>query len=114
MTELIGFAPNADEHKVQWLSASGDDRFVRYLKPFWARMRTDGPASIARYFDGKRLGRGEFSAKFYERIGIEDGSVVPERLRPHLAAGVQRAIENTLIRMAGDAESICVWPADSE
>ena len=28
VTELLGFRAGADEHKVQWLSASGDDRFA--------------------------------------------------------------------------------------
>ena len=28
VTELLGFQSNADEHKVQWLSTAGDDRFV--------------------------------------------------------------------------------------
>ena len=28
VTELLGFRSGADEHKVQWLSASGDDRFL--------------------------------------------------------------------------------------
>ncbi len=28
VTELLGFRAGADEHKVQWLSASGDERFI--------------------------------------------------------------------------------------
>ena len=28
VTELLGFHRGADEHKVQWLSTSGDDRFA--------------------------------------------------------------------------------------
>src|SRR5579871_657568 len=28
VTELLGFHAQADEHKVQWMGASGDDRFV--------------------------------------------------------------------------------------
>src|SRR5882724_9549554 len=27
VTEMLGFRANADEHKVQWLSVNGDDRF---------------------------------------------------------------------------------------
>jgi carbamoyltransferase len=108
VTALIGFAPNADEHKVQWLSASGDNRFVALFETILGADADGWPRIDRGYFDGNRLGRGEFSAKFYEQIGVEDGDPVPETLRPHLAAGVQRAIENTLVRMAGDAESICL------
>ena len=45
VTELLGFQPNADEHKVQWLSASGDDRYVPVFEKFWPVRR--GRASTA-------------------------------------------------------------------
>ncbi len=110
VTELLGFTPNADEHKVQWLSASGDNQFVSLFEEILGvSSNVDSWPRIDRsYFDSDRLGRGEFSAKFYQRIGIDDGAAIPRKLREHLAAGVQRAIENTVLRMAGDAESVCL------
>ena len=42
VTELLGFQSNADEHKVQWLSMSGDDRFVRVFEEMIAWETTSG------------------------------------------------------------------------
>jgi carbamoyltransferase len=107
-TELLGFTPNADEHKVQWLSTSGDDRYVNLFEEILGGGKNALPRIDRSYFDSDRLGRGEFSAKFYQKLGLEDGTSVPAGLRAHVAAGLQRAIENTVLRMAGDAESICL------
>src|SRR3984957_4278403 len=50
VTELLGFRARADEHKVQWLSASGDDRFA----PLFREMVHDSARLDASYFDGNR------------------------------------------------------------
>jgi carbamoyltransferase len=48
VTELLGFHAGADEHKVQWLSASGDDRFQQLFHEIAAASgRLD-----ATFFDG--------------------------------------------------------------
>src|SRR4051794_16878479 len=100
VTALLGFVPNADEHKVQWLSTSGDSRFVGLFEEILGTGQL--PRIDRSYFDSDRSGRGEFSAKFYQQLGMEDGSAVPANLRAHVAAGLQRAVENTALRMAGD------------
>ena len=38
VTELLGFQSRADEHKVQWLSASGDGRFVDLFRSILAKI----------------------------------------------------------------------------
>jgi carbamoyltransferase len=108
VTALLGFTPNADEHKVQWLSTAGNDQFVGLFEEILGAGTDALPRIDSSYFDSDRLGRGEFSTKFYQKLGIEEGASVPARLQAHIAAGVQRAIENTALRMAGDAESICL------
>ena len=40
---------------------------------------------------------GGFSAKFFTRLGLADGAAIPEAMRPHIAAGIQRAMEATVI-----------------
>src|ERR1700722_10766375 len=56
VTELLGFRARADEHKVQWLSASGDDRFTRAFRQIVSpAVRLD-----ASYFDGNRPAAGGF------------------------------------------------------
>ena len=59
------------------------------------------------FFDAERLTGGGFSARFYERLGVADGAAVPEPLRAPLAAGIQHAVEETVIRMAGAGAHLC-------
>jgi carbamoyltransferase len=108
VTELLGFEPRADEHKVQWMSASGDDRFVPLFLDVMAMGGERVPRFDRSYFDGDRLSHGGFSARFYERLGLADGAAVPEKLKPAVAAGVQRAVEQAVLRMAGEGENLCL------
>ena len=45
---------------------------------------------------------GGFGARFFERLGLADGAAIPEELRAHVAAGLQHAVEDAVIRMAGE------------
>jgi carbamoyltransferase len=106
VTTLLGFEANADEHKVQWISAAGDGRFTELFHDIIGR---DGEgARIDRsYFTTERFSHGGFSTRFYERLGLAPGAAIPDALRPHIAAGLQRAIEAAAIRMAGDGRNLC-------
>ena len=107
VTALLGFVPNADEHKVQWLSTSGDDRFVSLFEDVMG-IASGWPRQNPVYFDSHRLGSGGFSGKFYQALGIADGAPVPAALKPHVAAGVQRAVERAVAIMAGDGENLAL------
>jgi len=102
VAELLGFHAQVDEHKVQWMSPAGDDRFVALFRDIIGDAAS-GPRLNRAFFDAGRLSCGGFSESFYGRIG---GS--PESLAPHLAAGVQRAIEQAAIEFAGDAKNVCL------
>lgn len=106
VTDLLGFHSGADEHKVQWLSAYGDDRFV----PLFRTMFGSGPwpRTERSYFDSNRLSHGAFSSAFYQALGLADGEPIPADLRPHVAAGVQRALEHTVVEMAGTGDNLCL------
>jgi carbamoyltransferase len=106
VTELLGFSARHDEHKVQWLSAWGDDRFV----PLFTEIIGAGswPALDQSWFDRDRLGHGGFSAKFYDRLGLDEGEPPSENLRPHVAAGLQRAVESAVLRMASGRRNVCL------
>lgn len=108
VTEFLGFEPRADEHKVQWLSTSGDDRFIPVFLDILAMGEERVPRFDRSYFDGDRLSHGGFSAKFYERLGLKDGATVPDKLKPAVAAGLQRAVEQAVIKMAGSGENLCL------
>jgi len=92
VTELIGYRGGADEHKVQWLSTSGDDS----LAPLFDEILADSPRLDASFFDS----RGSFSVKFFERVR--------EVSHPTLARGLQKAIERTVLDLAGEGENLCL------
>jgi len=68
----------------------------------------DWPRLDRSYFDAERTTHGGFSGKFFERIGLKDRAPIPERDRGRLAAGLQRAIETTVLAMAGEGENLCL------
>lgn len=108
VTELLGFRANADEHKVQWLSTSGDDHLAALFEAILGNGKQAWPRIDRSFFDSDRLSHGGFSAKFYERLGIEDAAPIPKAQRATIAAGLQRAVERTVLRMAGDAANLCL------
>jgi carbamoyltransferase len=104
VTELLGYRTGADEHKVQWLSTSGSDRFHDLFHEIAASSgRLD-----ATFFGGHPSANGGFSAKFFERLGLEDGAEIPAAMAPAIARGLQRAVEDTVLAMAGEGENLCL------
>jgi len=104
VTELLGYHTGADEHKVQWLSTSGSERFHDLFHEIAAPSgRLD-----ASFFDGHPSANGGFSAKFFERLGLDDGAAIPAAMAPAIARGLQRAVEDTVLAMAGEGENLCV------
>lgn len=104
VAQLLGFRAGADEHKVQWLSASGDDRFVKLFR----EVMSEPGHPDASYFDANRNTRGGFSAKLFAALGVTDGAAIPATLAPSVARGVQRTIENTALAMAGEGDNLCL------
>jgi carbamoyltransferase len=107
VTELLGFGANLDEHKVQWLSAAGDDRY-RDLFLEMLRLSDVGPRLDHSFFNSERTKLGGFGSRFYERLGLEDGEPIPQNLRAHVAAGIQRAVEDAVIRIACQGRNLCL------
>jgi carbamoyltransferase len=100
VTELLGFESNVDEHKVQWLSVTGDDRY-RGLFAEILNLTPDGPRIDRSFFSTESTGRGGFGPRFFERTG-------PNPEPKHLAAGAQRAVEDAAIQLAGEGTNLCV------
>lgn len=107
VTQLLGFDTNLDEHKVQWLSVAGDDRYRDLFLEILC-LSESGPRLDRSFFSTERLQHGGFSARFYERLGLKDAAAIPDKLRPHIAAGVQTAIEAAAIRMACQGRNLCL------
>jgi carbamoyltransferase len=108
VTELLGFNANADEHKVQWMSAAGEDRYRNVFLEILRGPDGEWPRLDRSYFDAERMTHGGFSGKFFERIGLSDRAPIPESQRAALAAGLQRAIETTVAAMAGGDGNLCL------
>jgi len=96
VTEFLGFRARADEHKVQWLSASGDECLAPLFREILSRSARLDPS----FFDASRHAGGGFSAKFHERVSKADAASV--------ARGLQEAVQETVLAMAGDGENLCL------
>ncbi len=107
VTELLGFGAGLDEHKVQWLStADGGGAYEPLFEQILGN--SEWPVLNRAYFDSNRLSQGGFSEKFYKQIGLEEGAAIPREIQAPLAAGLQRAIERVVLRMAGPGEKLCL------
>jgi len=108
VTELAGFDPDADPHKLQWLSATGGDSLAPLFLEILGSRQGEWPRLDRSFFDSDRLSNGGFSAKFYSRLGLPEGAIVPEAMRPDIAAGAQHAIERVVAGLAGTGENLCL------
>jgi carbamoyltransferase len=94
VTELLGFRPRSEEHLVQWLSATGEPK---YLEIFEEILRGHN-------FDESYLEGSGFSSKFFEGVGRKWD-------RADMAASMQRALEAYVMRLAGshgNAGNVCL------
>jgi len=106
VTELLGFRAGAEEHKVQWLSASGDERYAARFREVVSPSARLDPS----FFDGNHASTGGFSQKFLDRMGLQ--LPVPLSEVPALARGLQKTVEETVLAMAidgaGETENLCL------
>ncbi len=108
VTELLGFRSGAEEHKVQWVSASGEPRFRELFLEILGAGKSRPPQLDHSYFDASRSTHGGFSEKFYTGIELEHGAEISSRLQADLAASVQSAVEEIVLRLAGKGENLCL------
>jgi carbamoyltransferase len=108
VTELLGFTANADEHKVQWLSAAGEDLHRAAFLEIMQHAPGEWPRLDRSYFDAERTTHGGFNNKFFQRIGMADGTTIPENERANVAASLQRAVERVVVDMAGEKGNLCL------
>jgi carbamoyltransferase len=113
VTEMLGYEPRADEHKVQWMSASGK---AAYLDVFRRILHANNHVSTNQswpklersYFDADRLTQGGFSARFYEETGIPAKEPLSAEAKADLACSLQTAIEETVSSMAPADTNLCI------
>lgn len=107
VTELLGFRPSMDEHKVQWMSAAGQPRYAGVFRQILmqpgAGFRVDQS-----WYDMDRREAGGFGARFYQALGLAEGAGIPEAMRADVAASVQAAVEEMVMEFAGGGGNLCL------
>jgi carbamoyltransferase len=99
VTALAGFAAGGDEHKLQWLSASGNPV---YASVFRSILRSAGDSLLSvdqGYFHGGRNDRGGFGEKFFAATGIPPAEPLSEQCRADLAASAQQVLEEAVMEI---------------
>src|SRR6185295_12277584 len=84
VTELLGYRAGAEEHKVQWLSTSGDDRYA----PAFREVVSEAARLDRSYFDGNRQTSGGFSQKFFDQMDVT--LPISAANAPSIARGLQK------------------------
>jgi len=104
VTALLGFRAGAEEHKVQWLSATGDDRYAALFR----EMVSESARLDATFFDGHRQAAGGFGPKFFQQLGFAVASQITANAIPSIARGLQKTVEETVLGLAGEGENLCL------
>lgn len=108
VTELLGYEPRADEHKVQWLSTFGQPVYLDVFRRLLHRDKPEWPKIDRAYFDRDRIADGGFGARFYTALGLNTGERLTPANKADIACSLQAAIEETVTDMVGNAGAICV------
>ena len=107
VTELLGFHQGADEHKVQWLSASGDDTYTDFFLEMLLPGQGNGVRVNRTWLSSDRLSRGGFSQEFFQRAGLREDEPISPKVQASLASGLQRAVEKVVLQLAGEGGNLC-------
>jgi carbamoyltransferase len=108
VTELLGYEPRADEHKVQWLSTSGEPAHAEVFRKMLHSATIAWPRLDRAYFDADHLTRGGFSRKFYAETGIDADQPLSPQSKADIAASLQVAVEEAVCAMLEPAQNVCV------
>ena len=108
VTELLGFEPRSDEHKVQWLSTSGEPKHLALFRAVLHRGESSWPQIDRTFFDSDRLTNGGFSSRFFDTVGIKPGEPLSLQGKADIAASLQAAIAEAIVAMVGPAQRVCI------
>ena len=98
VTALLGFVPQHDEHKLQWLSLEGEPLYSSVFIDMLRASRGPFPSLNLSFFNGGRKSGIAFSDKFYQRVGVGKGNQISGEQRAALASSLQDACA----RVVGD------------
>ncbi len=108
VTELIGFQSGGEEHKLQWLSVSGEPKHQELFERLLG-LDDDGSIQLDHsYFDTSRSTLGGFGDRFFQEIGLSRNEPLSEITRADLAASIHAAVAKAVVAIAGAGENLCV------
>ena len=114
ITELAGFRPNQDEHKLQWLSKDGQPQFLENFRQLFS-WKSNGLPVLNRgffIFGPDRLAR--FSRSFYRELGLSRATALSPEIRANLARSAQESLEESVLQLAANfhehakTDSLCL------
>ena len=97
ITELLGFVPQKEEHKTQWLSMEGEPVFKQVFLDMLRGKNSPLPCLDSSFVHRGVTGHLAFSGKFYRHLGIPEGDAalgdksLGDDQRRALASSVQHA-----------------------
>ena len=101
VTRLIGFQPQQQEQKTQWLSLEGEPEFESIFLEMLRKRSSALPRLDHTFIERGFTKRPTFSAKFYERTGLpNDPQQVSEAQRRALASSIQAACTEIVSELA--------------
>lgn len=108
ITEFLGYKARADEHKVQWLSASGQPAYLDVFRRLVHGGSAQWPRIDRSYFETERISAGGFGARFRTEVGISSQEAPSREVRSDIAHSLQAAVEETVGEMIGAADTVCI------
>lgn len=108
VTEMLGFEPRADEHKVQWLSVLGKPVYLDLFRKVLHRNGGVWPQLCRTYFDSDSLGQGGFGSRFYAEAGLNAEEPLSQQVKVDIACSLQTAVEESVAAIAGQPEHLCI------
>jgi carbamoyltransferase len=108
VTEMLGYEPRTDEHKVQWLSVAGAPVYLDVFRKILHGSSAPWPRLDRSYFDSDRLTNGGFSKKFYEETGTDREKPLTQQVKADLACSLQNAVGEAVCAILAPAQNVCV------
>jgi carbamoyltransferase len=101
VTELLGFRPGRDEHKVQWLSREGEPEFVPVFRKLFTPDRLGLPTLNLQYVSNPDAAGSAFSPEILCQLGVDGSASLRGRpLGARIARSAQEFLQETVIELA--------------
>jgi carbamoyltransferase len=107
-TQLLGYRGQSDEHKVQWLSATAEPLYKDVFLDLFDSSSSEWPRLDRKYLDPGASSLGGFSHQFFERLRLKISDPIPNKTRAEIAASLQAAVNETVAKMIGEQENVCM------